>query len=66
MPVFTIPDMSVKIRLLVGAILEKFGAQFVDIKDPSAAYVGCGSEVSPSVFRPLKRGPTVEVRYEEE
>ena len=60
-PLFTIPDNSVKTRLLVDIILGECGAEV----DPSANYVGWGSDISPSVFRPLKHGPTVEVSYED-
>ena len=59
-PIFTIPDMSVKTRLLVGAILGECGTEVIDNKVFSVAYMGRGSEVSCLVFRPLKHGPTME------
>ena len=60
MPLFTIPDISVKTSLLVNIILGACGAEV----DPSANYVGWGSDISPSVFRPLKQGDTVSVSYD--
>ena len=46
-PLFIIPDISVKAKLSVDATLEECGADVIDYIDLKLAYVGWGGNISP-------------------
>ena len=64
-PLFTIPDKSLKAKLAVHNILEECGAEVIDSKFPRAVYSGWGNKIFPPVFKLLKCGPNIDINYKD-
>ena len=46
-------------------ILEDCGDKLVDSNDPRVVYTRLSNEVIPLVYKPLSRGPAIEVSYKD-